>query len=162
MGERGIKMKKCGKWVLLALTLLWCAVIWQFSLSPASESSATSGEVLVFCNDVLEKAGTSFRLTSHTVRKLAHFTEFFVLGVLSFAAALAHGLRLPYLLSASLVLLVATVDETVQRFVPGRGPAVRDVLLDLTGGIAGAAFLWLLYILVKETYKKRKKTQKSS
>ncbi|MBP3396955.1 MAG: VanZ family protein, partial [Clostridia bacterium] len=39
-------------------------------------------------------------------------------------------------------LVVATVDECIQIFVPGRGPGVLDVLLDTASGIVGMLSLW--------------------
>ena len=79
------------------------------------------------------------------VRKLAHFSEYAVLGGL-YAAAIrlslngrsgrgAAALRtgLPLLLG----LAYAAGDEWHQAFVPGRGPAVRDVLIDFAGVLAG-------------------------
>ena len=76
------KTSKYGKWMLTAAAVLWCVVIWQFSLTPADASSATSGTVGAFMNGTLAAMGVSFRFTPIMVRKIAHFTEFFVLGVL--------------------------------------------------------------------------------
>ena len=47
--------------------------------------------------------------------------------------------------AACAVLLVAvpSIDETIQRFSPGRGPAVADVLLDCCGAAAGVALTML-------------------
>ena len=40
--------------------------------------------------------------------------------------------------------LYAASDEIHQSFVPGRGPAVTDVLLDSAGALCGILFIWLL------------------
>ena len=151
-------MKKYGKWILTALTVLWAFVIWQFSLAPAAASSETSGEVLGLYQRLLEKLPFLPVLTGGTVRKMAHFAEFFVLGVLSVCTFTAHGFSHRTLLTVAAVALVATVDETIQAFVPGRGPHVLDVLLDTAGGVCGllvflTAVALLAYIKGKESKK---------
>ena len=153
-------MSKYGKWLLTAVTLLWCVFIWQFSLAPATVSAGTSGNVLGFCNEVLENAGVPIRLTGQMVRKMAHFAEFFVLGVLSSVCLLAHGFRHWQLLSGGVFLPVAVIDECIQLFVPGRGPHVLDVLLDVVGAICGTAAFYLLVLLI--IYIKNKKNKKIS
>ena len=149
------KMQKYGKWMLTVAVIAWCVVIWQFSLSPASASSATSGTVRAFLNNTLAAVGIPFQFTSLMVRKIAHFTEFFVLGILLHSALLAH--RLPYRIPLAVVcvLSVATIDECIQLFVPGRACAVLDVLLDTAGGTAGTftffgVFALVLYIKEKD------------
>jgi len=155
----GERVRKYGKWLALAACLLWCAVIWQFSLSAGSSSAATSTHVRAFCNSVLERLNAPFTLSAHTVRKMAHFAEFFVLGVLSAQALLLHGFGHPFLQSPLLCLLVGTVDELIQCFVPDRGPHVLDVLLDLLGGVCGVLAFWGLYLLL--LYIKKKRFEKS-
>ena len=44
---------------------------------------------------------------------------------------------------ALLLVTVPSIDETIQRFSPGRGPAVADVLLDCCGAAAGVALTML-------------------
>ena len=46
----------------------------------------------------------------------------------------------------------ASVDETIQRFVPDRGPSVKDVCIDSCGVLTGIILLYLGY-----TYLKRRK-----
>ena len=156
-------MRKYSKWILTAATVIWCLVIWHFSLAPATESSATSGTVRQFCNALLTEMGIPFQFTSTMVRKIAHFAEFFVLGVLSCATLLAHRMPLPMLLAAGAAFLVAAVDECIQMFVPGRGPGVLDVLLDTAGGTCGALAFWGIFLLILYMKKKRKeKSEKMS
>ena len=49
--------------------------------------------------------------------------------------------------------LAACVDETIQLFVPGRGPRVTDVLLDSVGVTCGILLLVAGYTI----YQKKKK-----
>ena len=150
-------MRKYLKWLLPVAMLLWCAFIFHFSLADASESSETSGRVMAFFNTVLADMGSSLRLSSHFVRKAAHFTEFFVLGVLALgnAAVFLRGYRLPAAVAFSAV--VAVVDECLQSASPGRAPGVTDVLIDSAGALCGAALLWFILFLSAKRRKKAKK-----
>jgi VanZ family protein len=72
--------------------------------------------------------------TIHFVtRKIAHFTEYAILGFLA-----ARAFR-PYprwfLISAVLVVVYALIDEYHQSFVPSRTASVLDSLIDMAGGI---------------------------
>ncbi len=153
-------MRKYLKWILAAAVLLWCVFIWQFSTATGEVSSATSGGVVDFCNQVLQNAGIEAEITGNTVRKTAHFSEFFVLGVLVASTLLAHGFRHWLFLSPAPVLLVAAIDECIQLFVPGRGPHVLDVLLDFAGGACGIALFFLVFTLICHIINKRKEKDK--
>lgn len=72
-------------------------------------------------------------------RKVAHFTEYAILGFLS-----ARGFRTSprpairnhwFLISAALIVLYALIDEYHQSFVPARTASVVDSLIDMTGGL---------------------------
>ena len=72
------------------------------------------------------------------VRKLAHFTEYAILGALWFRGLTRSGVaRPPAAMWLALVLSVvcAVVDETRQSFVPSRTGSARDVLLDSMGAL---------------------------
>jgi len=73
------------------------------------------------------------------VRKLAHFTEYAILGALWFRGLARSGVaRPPAAAWLALVISVAcaVVDETRQSFVPSRTGSARDVLLDSMGALA--------------------------
>ena len=78
----------------------------------------------------------------HVVRKLAHFAEYLVLGVLLYRAldgsTFNRGIALRAL---ALAALCAVGDELHQGFVSGRRPALSDCLIDATGAAAGLALL---------------------
>lgn len=89
------------------------------------------------------------------VRKCAHFTEYFILSLLILRGIRAgrHETRLAWALAAiGVVAGYAALDELHQRFVPGRTPAVRDVLIDTTGGATAQAIaaLFALFVHVRE------------
>ena len=72
-------------------------------------------------------------------RKLAHFTEYAILGFLA-ARAFSTSPRLAirsrwFLISLTLVVGYALIDEYHQSFVPTRTPSVWDSLIDIAGGL---------------------------
>ena len=126
----GTEKRQKRLWV--ALLCLCLAFIWGNSLLPGEISGAISDfvkELLLKILFFLPDTGFS---GGGLLRKLAHFTEFACLGAL---LAWLHVLlgRHPF---RGLVwgFLAACVDETIQRFVPDRGPSFFDVLID-TGGV---------------------------
>ena len=136
--------------IYLLLTLLWVAVIFSFSLQPATTSSEVSrgvGEWLVetfapFLSERLEAMPVEQLEFLHTLlRKAGHFSEFFVLGVLAMLSVLQTKVRYRLLSALSFCALVAAVDETIQLFVSGRSGQVTDVMLDGVGALCGIAVL---------------------
>ena len=118
--------------------LVWAAVISTFSTGLFTAEN-TSRIVVPILHWLFPRAAmaTLFEI-HHLVRKCAHFTEYFILSLLVLRGIRA-GSREVHLRWALLTILIvaayASLDEFHQRFVPGRTPAVRDVLLDTTGGI---------------------------
>lgn len=85
----------------------------------------------------------------HVIRKCGHFVEYFVLSLLILRGIRGgrREMRLAWILAAIvLVAGYASLDEFHQSFVPGRTPAVSDVLLDTTGGAAAQAIAALVLL----------------
>ena len=147
--------------IYLLLTLLWVAVIFSFSLQPATTSSEVSrgvGEWLVetfapFLSERLEAMPVEQLEFLHTLlRKAGHFSEFFVLGILAMLSVLQTKVRYRLLSALSFCALVAAVDETIQLFVSGRSGQVTDVVLDSVGALCGiVVFVCVRKIFVKKT-----------
>ncbi|MDI9590432.1 MAG: VanZ family protein [Acidobacteriota bacterium] len=130
-------------WLLI---VLWICVIWGHSLMPGDESGLESqwvtdllrrGAAWLGLSDrpLVRRLLTDRELLHLVVRKGAHFSEYFVLGVLTFNA-LRLTFRSPVAGTAALVAIwvcVPGIDETIQRFVPSRVGATADVLLDMCG-----------------------------
>lgn len=138
----------------LCTALLVCclAFIWGNSLMPGPVSGAFSDWVGQFLEQLLPGEQTPAAGGSGLLRKLAHFTEFSVLGM---CLAWLFGMlrrKMPWPLA--LGVAAACVDETIQRFVPGRGPSVKDVGIDSCGVLVGIILVQLGYTYLK---KKRNK-----
>ena len=79
--QRGFKLEMSRLWLLLLV--LWIALIFGHSLTPAELSSKESGWVMDCLLKLLGVFGSKGSwLTGYIVRKGAHFTEYFIFGVL--------------------------------------------------------------------------------
>lgn len=124
----------------LCRTLLICNLIfiWGNSLLPGEVSGAFSDWVKSVLEALLGSSGADSG-GGGLLRKLAHFTEFAALGmVLSWLFGMLQKRGYYSLLCG---IGAACIDETIQMFVPDRGPSVRDVLIDSCGVAAGMALL---------------------
>ena len=72
-------------------------------------------------------------------RKIAHFTEYAILGFL--AARAFRPFPRWFLISLVLVVVYALLDEYHQSFVPSRTASLFDSLIDMLGGITALIFL---------------------
>ena len=151
-------MKSHKKNIFVGATLLWICIIFSFSLQPAEVSENLSSDVgrILLENlfpEVLECSGDStidsLGVFHFFLRKAAHFTEYFVLGILmtitlrKFAWKKRRYCNLAVIL---LCILVASMDETIQLFVSGRSGQISDVLLDCTGALLGMGLIKSIYL----------------
>jgi VanZ family protein len=77
------------------------------------------------------------------VRKLAHFAEYLVLGVLLYRALAVPGRSASRAAVTALALAAfySLIDELHQSFVPGRTGALADCAIDVAGAGAGLALV---------------------
>lgn len=140
------------KRLFLALIIVNVLFIWANSLLPGSISGAISGFVKDLVYKIFPGLSGSGEGGHGLLRKLGHFTEFACLGAL--LTRFLFLLQKPRLLAVAVAFLVGCCDETIQRFVPDRGPSFRDVLIDTAGATAG-----MILLLVGYAYCKRRKKQ---
>ena len=78
-------------------------------------------------------------------RKIAHFTEYAILGFLAaraFRASPAPAIsRRWFWISAALIIVYALIDEYHQSFVPSRTASIFDSFIDMSGGLAALIFV---------------------
>lgn len=92
----------------------------------------------------------------HPLRKMAHFAEYALMGVLVFRILYCHlekGMK-RYWLAVLWVFVSAAADEIHQYFVPDRWASISDVLLDTCGGAAGA-FLCMAVLYLSDKQKQK-------
>ena len=142
-------MIRTDKRIRICTVLLVCNLIfiWGNSLLPGDLSGALSDWVKAVLESLFAQgpdAGTSGGL----LRKLAHFTEFTALGMLLCwrFGMLGKGWKPALVLG----IAAACMDETIQMFVPDRGPGIRDVCIDASGVATGIALLLLGHTYLKK------------
>ena len=142
-------MIRTDKRLRLCTALLICNLvfIWGNSLLPGEVSGAFSDWVKSLLANLFP-AGPEEDTGGGLLRKFAHFTEFTALGM---CLAWLHGMLQKGKLRPFLWgVLAASLDETIQRFVPDRGPSVKDVCIDSAGVLSGIILLWLGHDFIKK------------
>ena len=135
----------------ISLLCINLAFIWGNSLLPGEISGAFSDFVKDCLNAILElllgprpeKPPGGGGL----LRKLAHFTEFACLGMsLRWLYGMLREKKTHQLIPPLLTgIAVAAIDETIQIFVPLRGPAIKDVGIDTAGLVLGIVLITLIH-----------------
>lgn len=127
--------------VFIVIGILIHILIIAQSLLPGSLSSSQSGLIVDVLHPLVLNMGIQIDVVtfSFIVRKLAHFTEFFVLAVFWYLVYMKYFSKLK-LIFAVLIhgLITAIIDETMQLFIDGRSGEVRDVLIDFMGVLLAA------------------------
>ena len=136
------------KRLFIVLTGIAIAVIWIHSAMPQKVSQAESNFVYTILAPVLKLFLPDKMVTGHLVRKIAHFTEYGVLGIVLMAYSIVTERTKPAQLINLLFtgLAVAFLDETIQIF-SGRGSQIKDVWIDLAGYCTGAGLTGLVRFL---------------
>ncbi|MDP4120971.1 MAG: VanZ family protein [Bacillota bacterium] len=152
MGRASAHSKK-RKIILAFVTVMWTLFIFSQSFLNSTISSHESGTLLSVMQSVVNFIGLHITVTSFFVRKLGHFSEYFVLGVLFMNMINSYqkptkNIYMPLFF----FILIPSIDECIQRFVPGRSSDERDVLIDFCGCIL--AMLICLFIFSLKRKKK--------
>lgn len=111
-----VKIKKIVKFWLAPF--IWFGIIFFFSSLPTVETS-------------------TFYFWDFVFKKSAHFIEYFILSTLIYRALINYDMdaKKSMFVAVFVSVLYAMTDEYHQSFVPGRGPAVRDVFIDTFGAV---------------------------
>lgn len=116
------------------ITLIWIGIIFAFSLQGGEDSTNQSGFIVglvISLFKLLSLPTEGYNLVFY-VRKLAHFTEYFILGIF-FALAQKE---MPKMHPLTLVL-IPVIDESIQYFTPGRVMSPFDMMIDALGYACG-------------------------
>ncbi len=117
------------------LTLLVMTIIFAFSLQSGDDSSNQSGwivQIVITLFTFLHIPTTGYPL-AFMVRKVAHFSEYFVLGLtMPFTIKERQLPSLKYL-----VFIIPILDESIQYFTPGRVMSPIDMGIDSLGLLSG-------------------------
>ena len=138
-----------GAMLLLAVCM---AAVYFFSAQNGGQSARLSQRALQWIElyfpqgyALLQQHGRP----EYLLRKLAHFTEYALLGVVS---CFLLKRRLPFGKSAGgavlFCFLFAVTDEVHQLFVPGRDGNITDVCIDTAGAAAGVLLYGLVFAVL--------------
>jgi VanZ family protein len=119
----------------------------QFTFSTGAFSSDETSKVVIPVLTFLLHHPTSDQLLfwHHVVRKAAHVSEYFVLGILVYRALRINMLK-PVTVRMFTMLFIAgaaMMDEFHQSFIPSRGPSIFDVGWDCIGGLTAMLLIWV-------------------
>ncbi len=155
-----IKVDKINVVCIVMAFVMMSAVLFIFanSTKTAEKSKQSSSKIVDEVKPIVDPENKVNRSDFHKlVRKTAHFTEFFVLGAVSWALCMALSAKkrrnfryLPFVMTA----VTAVMDEFLQTFNDGRSGMISDVFIDLSGAVAGI----LVFTALWAGYKKIKKS----
>lgn len=145
-------------WMVAAA--LWLLVIWGHSLAPSQQSDQESQEVFQFLLPLFQALRLS-GISHGLVRKLAHMTEFAVMGfLLTNAIKLCVGSQekkrygTGAVFAWTLCAFAALLDETIQLFIPGRSGEITDVWIDSAGAFLGCFTAWAIDSICTKLFRK--------
>lgn len=144
-----------------ALLIAILAFIWGNSALPGETSGTLSGWLGQVLSSFLPFLTTENGL--HILRKLAHFSEFAVLGMnLCWLFCMVIERKAwKYSLPLLCGIAAACIDETIQIFSPGRYCSIVDVGIDTAGVLTGIFVLVLGYAAYKRVRPNQKDRPKS-
>ena len=149
-------MKKTISFIVL---ILWMIVIFSFSSADANKSTGTSDKVITTMIEIKDKITNNetpnnekeiiVKNSSFYIRKIAHITEYLILGFLMFNLLKQYSVTNIYY-AIGLSILYSCTDEFHQLFISGRSGSIRDILIDFIGILIGTYLYKLLFIKNKE------------
>ena len=146
--------------IKLILVILWLLFIFIFSNSNSIETTNQSKGITSFIVENTVKLTNSIHITNideseenisnivsnihPIIRKLAHYTEYFILAILVLLMIKETTISYYYIFTILFCILIAISDEIHQLFIEGRSGNIIDILIDTSG--------CLTYILIYKLY----------
>lgn len=135
-------MKKIIKTILF---VSWLILIYLLSAETGDQSGSLSDGILLSIAKLLKISDTKAFVDTFGffIRKLAHFSEYFILYILTYECFKEYNCPKLIVVSVLFCVLYASFDEFHQLFVDGRCGQLSDVIIDSSGSIV-SCFLWRL------------------
>jgi hypothetical protein len=138
------------KWFKIILLILWMGVIFSFSNQTGTSSSSLSTTVLTKIAVTIDKDMTEKEIDefvdkySFIIRKIAHLSVYFILGILAYINLREYMKVTPALVIYSIIFcfVYASTDEIHQLLVNGRSGNICDVILDTCGATLSIIMLY--------------------
>lgn len=138
------------KIIYLIVAIIWICFIFGNSLLNGASSGRLSGGITEKVFKVLQSMHINITLDTlhHLIRKGAHVTEYFLLGIIIFLNVYEYMKEPKYFISFSVAicLLISIIDETIQTMVDGRSGNIVDVGIDSIGFLVSITILSIIFI----------------
>jgi len=131
--------------VVIAVMVLIFNLSSQVADTSNELSTGVTEKIVVVIEKVIPSTELDAVTLNHIVRKNAHFFIYCLLGFLVMNAMTRSEITKFYsvLMSFGIGVIYAITDELHQGFVPGRGPGLKDILID-SAGVCFGIFLFIL------------------
>ena len=131
--------------VKLILVIIWLLVIFHFSNQDGSTSTSLTNSILEAYLPFMDSD-----IFFIIIRKMAHITEYLILGVLVLNSINEFKVDKQIIISILICFILASFDEFHQLFIPGRTGCLFDVFIDISGANLGILILYFI-----KTHKKQ-------
>ena len=153
--------KQIAKYLLLLLILCNLAFIFYQSMLTKEESGKASDSVSNIIEEIIPPETKPGEFVQKNVRKIAHFVEFFSLGILSSAYIFFFMRSIKNAaFTFPAAILTALLDETIQIF-SNRGPSIKDVWIDSSGFFTASVIFYTVAIVTLIIAKKVNKNRQN-
>lgn len=142
------------KKIFWILSFIWMGLIFYFSDQPAKISDNQSDKVIDIINKLLRNIDLrDYKRIEFMARKGAHFTLYFILGILITLSIYFLFKRIKIhnacLLGLLFSIIYSITDEYHQLFVSGRSGSMKDVGIDTLGALSGIIVLGIVLYIIK-------------
>ena len=137
------------RWILYILLGLIVFFIWDNSMQNGGSSDGFSLLFAEIFAPIVNKLGFHGNIwtLNRIVRKMAHLSEFTILGGVLYTILRRYITYGTVIKTIGLGMLIASFDEFIQLFSPGRSSQISDVLIDTVGIIIGTLLVKLAYYI---------------
>ena len=137
------------RWILYILLGLIVFFIWDNSMQNGGSSDGISLLFAEIFAPIVNKLGFHGNIwtLNRIVRKLAHLTEFTILGGVLYTILRRYIIYGTVIKTIGLGMLIASLDEFIQLFSPGRSSQVSDILIDTVGVVIGILVVKLVHYI---------------
>ena len=163
-------LKHIIRYLLMICIVVICSTIFKFSSDISTKSSGKSIKMSGIVIDIFgngrnmseEERMVAIKNIEHIIRKLAHFSIYFLLGMFLMLTAGTFKWEncIRFDVSVLFALVYAMSDEFHQLFVSGRSCEFRDVCIDTIGASFGTLLVLVIFILVKKVQELRERRTK--
>lgn len=149
---------KLRNYINIAFILIWMFTIFNFSNQNGQASSGLSNKVIIKLVEIIKNKTISNEEKEYfiskykfIVRKAAHFSAYFILGILTtiLLVDLNGATKKIFIYLLFFNFLYACTDELHQRFISGRNGNFIDVLIDTSGALFAIIIIYIFNFVKK-------------